>query len=330
MKWESSDGRLIYAFGLLSVLLWPSPRTEAQFVTQPPNVLPDSKLSLSRSDHVLSSFARTDFSLLPKSLLQSKSQIVGDGSASDLLHSGYRARDKVCRPVEDPHSKACRVKLFPALWQSFQFLSIQMSVDLGMDPNERAKLVNAIDQGKFWSRYWQTLENFRYSHYNDDDTIKTTYLGHPMMGAETEFIWIQNNPRYREIEFSNTKNYWKSRLWAMIPTTICSFEWLLGPISESAMGNQGINYYVDKQIHKRTNGTGYVDFIITPVGGLLWAVGEDWLDLHVGKKMRRKRNPGMLLLSAFVIPVKSGASILRYKPPWYRDAEHPASRGPRD
>src|SRR6266849_5262449 len=66
-----------------------------------------------------------------------------------------------------------------------------------------------------------------------------SYIGHPMMGAETEFIWIQNNPRYSEIEFSSTKSYWKSRLWATIPSTIYRFEWLLGSISESSMGNQG-------------------------------------------------------------------------------------------
>ncbi|OLC92130.1 MAG: hypothetical protein AUH86_19610 [Acidobacteria bacterium 13_1_40CM_4_58_4] len=29
----------------------------------------------------------------------------------------------------------------------------------------------------------------------------------------------------------------------MLPSTLFSAEWLLGPLSESAMGNQGINYY---------------------------------------------------------------------------------------
>lgn len=329
MKWRSPPTQLGYSFGLLFALLCSSSATQAQLAVQSPRPLPDSKLSSWNRDYGMGSFARSDFSLNSQSLLQSKPRDAGDGTTA-FVGSGYRTADKVCRPEADPRAKASRVKIIPAMWQSFQFLSIQLGVDLAMDPIERGKLVNAIDQGQFWSRYWKTLQNFRYNHYSDDDSIKTTYIGHPMMGAETEFIWIQNNPRYSEIEFANTKSYWKSRLWATIPTTIYSFEWLLGPLSESAMGNQGIDYYYYKAAHKRTNSTGYADFI-TPVGGLLWAAGEDWLDLHAGKKMRRRRtNPGMLLLSSLVTPVKSGASILRYKPPWDRDSEHHSSIEPQD
>jgi hypothetical protein len=43
-----------------------------------------------------------------------------------------------------------------------------------------------------------------------------------------------------------------------------------------------------------------------------------------------QQQPGMLFLSSLVTPAKSGASILRNKPPWYRDSEHRSSIEPQD
>jgi hypothetical protein len=220
----------------------------------------------------------------------------------------------------DLHSPECRVKFFPAVGETFEFLSICMLVDAAMDSHLRDSFTFDMSHGVFWRNYFKTLEHFRYSNYNDDDSVLTTYLGHPMQGSVYDFVWIENNPRIRALEFSNTKQYWNSRLWAMIPCTFFSVEWLLGPLSESSIGNQGYGSYYDPIIHGRTNGTGFGDFVITPIGGFLWTVGEDWLDLHVGKRMRaRSRSKGTLFLSALVTPTKSGAKILQFQAPWSRD-----------
>jgi hypothetical protein len=226
--------------------------------------------------------------------------------------------------LKNPHSRACRLKYFSAFAQSFELLSIDMAGVMAMDPIGRANFVQAITHGQFWSNYWKTLQNFRYMHWNDDDSIQTTWIGHPMEGAGLEFIWIQNNPKVNSLQFENTRRYWNSRLWAMLPSTLFSAEWLLGPLSESAIGNQGIGYYHYKAHHnKLTNGTGCVDFYITPIGGLLWSVGEDWLDLHVVKKFKAKhRNWALRLLVSTITPTKSEANLLRFKAPWYRDYEH--------
>jgi len=207
-----------------------------------------------------------------------------------------------------------------------------MVSDMAMDPIQRGKFVYAITNGQFWNNYWKTLQNFRYTHWNDDDSIKTTWIGHPMEGAALEFIWIQNNPKVSSLQFENTKRYWNSRLWAMLPSTLFSAEWLLGPLSESAIGNQGINYYHYKADHNKwTNGTGYADFVVTPIGGLLWSIGEDWLDLHVVKKFKAKhRNWALLVLVSSITPTKSEANLLRFKAPWYRDYEHLPAGMPAD
>lgn len=243
----------------------------------------------------------------------------------------FQMERKGCDP-KNPHSRACRLKFFSAFAQSFELLSIDMVSDMAMDPIQRGKFAYAITNGQFWRNYWKTLQNFRYTHWNDDDSIKTTWIGHPMEGAALEFIWIQNNPKVSRLQFENTKRYWNSRLWAMLPSTLFSAEWLLGPLSESAIGNQGINYYHYKTDHNKwTNGTGCADLVITPIGGLLWSVGEDWLDLHVVKKFKAKhRNWALLGLVSTLTPTKSEANLLRFKAPWYRDYEHQPARMPAD
>jgi hypothetical protein len=245
--------------------------------------------------------------------------------------SAFQVNREACDP-KNPHSRDCRLKFFSAFAQSFELLSIDMVSDMAMDPIQRGKFVHAVTHGQFWNNYWKTLQNFRYTHWDDDDSIKTTWIGHPMEGAALEFIWIQNNPKVSGLQFENTRRYWNSRLWAMLPATLLSAEWLLGPLSESAIGNQGIGYYHYKADHNKwTNGTGYADLVVTPIGGLLWTVGEDWLDLHVVKKFKAKhRNWALLALVSSITPTKSEANLLRFKAPWYRDYEQLPAERPAD
>ncbi len=214
--------------------------------------------------------------------------------------------------------------LHAALLQYLEFLGAEMGGNLAMDSGALYTLKYDLSHGLFWSRYVYTLKHFRFSHWNDDDNFWTTWIGHPMMGSVAEFIWIQNDPKSRELEFGNSKAYWNSRLKAMIPSAIFSAEWLVGPISETSIGNQGLTYYNDKSNHNKwTNGTGFVDFVVTPVAGVLWSAGEDWVDLHLLKKVRgRTNNRAKLFITSLLTPAKSGANIFRFKAPWYRDSEH--------
>lgn len=99
-------------------------------------------------------------------------------------------------------------------------------------------------------------------------------------------------------------------------------QWLLGPVSESSFGNEGLYYYIN-HAGKYSNGTGYCDLVVTPFGGLLWSVGEDLADLHFASKIRtRTRNPLLLFASSFITPTKSGANLLCLKAPWYRDPDY--------
>ncbi len=57
-----------------------------------------------------------------------------------------------------------------------------------------------------------------------------------MEGAVAGFIEIQNDRRYRKLEFGDN-NYWKSRLRATAYAFAFSTQFEVGPISEASLGN---------------------------------------------------------------------------------------------
>jgi hypothetical protein len=77
--------------------------------------------------------------------------------------------------------------------------------------------------------------------------------------------------------------------------------------------------------NRYTNNTGWVDFIITPIVGTLWLLGEDTLDRYVSDPLvdRHPNAFGYKALRMGLNPPRSLANLLRGRYPWYRDYEHP-------
>jgi hypothetical protein len=173
--------------------------------------------------------------------------------------------------------------------------------------------------GKWWDRYIASAAQWRWDRWSDDNPALDDYVGHPMMGAITDSIWIQNDPRGMTLEFQNDRDYWNSRLRALAWTTFFSFEWKLGPLGEASIGHNGDHYFYDKGV--LTNETGWVELVTTPAGGFGWTIAEDYLDKHVVTKLEKKTgNPILLTVANFLTPARATANILRFRPPWYRDS----------
>ncbi len=212
--------------------------------------------------------------------------------------------------------KACRVDWWRTVGESFLLLSIQHGGNIAMDNNTRWNLTH----GSFWGDYAYCVEHYRWSRWKDDDPFGVDYIGHPMMGALTSSIYEQNDPRQRALTFENTHRYWMGRLRAMAYSAAYSAQWKIGPLSEASIGNTGIGYYVRASDGVWTNETGMQDFFVTPVGGMAWNVGEDIVDRYVFRRVLRARKNRLLLFSAaFMTPTRSGANILRFRAPYYRD-----------
>ena len=48
----------------------------------------------------------------------------------------------------------------------------------------------------------------------DGDPFYVNYVGHPMQGAVSGYIWTLNDTQYRYVHFGKDPEYWKSRLRA--------------------------------------------------------------------------------------------------------------------
>ena len=173
--------------------------------------------------------------------------------------------------------------------------------------------------GKWWGRYVASVQEWRWNRWADNNPVLDDYVGHPMMGAITNSIWIQNDPKGMTLGFENDWPYWRSRLRALAWSTFYSFAWKLGPLGEASVGHNGDHFYYDNGVY--TNETGWVELVTTPVGGLGWTVAEDYLDKHVVTKLEAKsHNPILLTMDNFLTPARGFANILRFRPPWYRDS----------
>jgi hypothetical protein len=216
------------------------------------------------------------------------------------------------------HGKPCRVSWSRLLGESFIFLAAQHGGNIAMDHDTRNQLTN----GDFWAKYEYCVEHYRWSRWKDDDPFGVDYIGHPMMGAVTNSMYEQNDPKQRALQYENTRRYWMGRLRATAYSAAYSAQWKIGPASEASVGNTGINYYIRARDGVYTNETGMQDFFITPIGGLAWNVGEDAIDRFILSRVRRgTRNKWLLLASSLSTPGKSAANVARFRAPYYRDPD---------
>ncbi len=214
------------------------------------------------------------------------------------------------------HSPHCRVHLHQLVISTALFNAFEDAGNLYTGYWYRYETTH----GKWWDRYVDSVEGWRWTRWSDNNPFLDDYVGHPMMGAITNDIWIQNDPKSMTVDQSNTWPYWRRMLRAGAFSTFYSFAWKLGPTGEAAVGHNGDHYFVDEKGTTITNETGWVELVTTPVGGALWTMAEDALDKHIVAPIEAGgRNPFALLGLSFLEPAHATANILRFRPPWYRD-----------
>ncbi len=217
-------------------------------------------------------------------------------------------------PRDETRARECRVHWRQLLITSAVFNTFQNAGNLYTGYWYRYETTT----GKWFQRWINSAASWRWDKWDDDNPRMDQYVGHPMMGSITNYMWIQNDPKGMTVEMANTREYWRSRMRATLFSTAYSFEWKLGPFGEAAIGHNGDQYFTDN--NTKTNETGWVELVTTPVGGLLWTMAEDALDKGVVKKIEATpRRPVTLLLLSFLTPSRATANIFRFRPPWYRD-----------
>ena len=218
-------------------------------------------------------------------------------------------------PYDQTHARECRVHWPQLLISSTVFITFLNAGNLYTGYWYRFETTH----GDWFQRWIDSAADWKWGRWADDNPFLDDYIGHPMMGAITNFLWIQNDPKSMTLTQSNTWPYWRRMLRATAFTTVYHFEWKLGPIGEAGFGHNG-DHIQDEANGQTTYGTGDVEMVTTPVVGGLWTMAEDALDKHVVTHLEAKsHNPFALLGDQFLNPARATANILRFRPPWYRD-----------
>lgn len=210
-------------------------------------------------------------------------------------------------PIADPllndGTKYDHVNWRGLLGQSFRFLIVQQTFRYLTEEDTRHP------HQSFFAGYRNSVTNLH--GWADGDPFIVNYVGHPMQGAVSGYIWVQNDGRYRFAEFGMNRDYWKSRLRAAAYSYAYSVLFEIGPVSEASIGNT--QSFFPQQ--------GFVDQVVTPSIGMGWMLAEDSIDKYFIKWFETKTgNPYLkLLVRSWLNPSRSFANIFAGTQPWHRD-----------
>ncbi len=191
-----------------------------------------------------------------------------------------------------------------AIKQSLLFLSVQH----GYAILGQAKTRRALKHGPFFKDYVDSVKSLH--GWDDGGRFFTNYIAHPMQGALTGHIYVQNSPQALREKFSMSPQYWKTRMKAFLWTAAWSTQFEIGPISQASIGNVGLK-------GKQT----YEDIVVTPIAGTIMLVAEDAIDRYVIERIERGNNNFYVKVFARMIfnPTRNFSNMLRFKEPWHRD-----------
>jgi hypothetical protein len=204
---------------------------------------------------------------------------------------------------------AAGIKWDKVFLESLFFLGIEHGFRL-LDPKQ--PYPRQALRGPFFKDWFDTVGTL--AGWGDGDPFLINYIGHPVQGAVSGRILLQNDPHSKYLEAGYNREYGKSVLKAFGFALFYGLQFELGPISEASIGNS----QPSACCHHPTS---YVDLVITPTVGMGWLAGEDLADRYfMGYLERRTKNrPLIIAARTFSNPSRSMANILRIKWPWYRD-----------
>lgn len=189
--------------------------------------------------------------------------------------------------------------------ESLQFLAVEHVFRCATEPGTRDGFGTS-----FWGGYLNSVGNLH--GWADGDPFYVNYVGHPMQGAVSGYIWMHNDRAYRDVEFGKNRRYWKAKLRATAFSYLQSVQFEIGPVSEASIGH--IQSLFPQQ--------GFVDHVVTPFIGTGWSIAEDWLDRKVirGTEARTSNRLVRGMARVWLNPSRSMANVMGTRVPWYRDS----------
>ena len=192
---------------------------------------------------------------------------------------------------------------------SVKLLLIEHGIRIAFQEKTRREL-----EGPFWKDYERSVHVPR--QWEDTDNWLVNYIGHPIHGAAAGYVWLDHEPD-APVDLGLDGRYWSSRGRALAWSAVYSLQFEIGPLSEASIGNVGL----------RPETTGWVDYVVTPVGAFGLIVAEDALDRYLVRPFERRfrnryaRGAMRLLFN----PGRTLSNSASGRLPWYR-AGRPITR----
>lgn len=168
-------------------------------------------------------------------------------------------------------------------------------------------------KGRFFNDWKQSVKNLR--GWDDGGKFFTNYIAHPLQGAATGRIFVNNSDMATKQEFGKSKKYWESRLKAAVWSAAWSAQFEIGPISEASLGNIGMR---DKTGRSRM---AWGDLIVTPAVGTGVLIGEDAIDKYILKNWLEKKIKNRVIINTLrtlLTPTTGFSHVVGGRWPWKR------------
>jgi hypothetical protein len=206
------------------------------------------------------------------------------------------------RPIRPAQEKQ-RVLWRQAVVQSLLYTGVMHTFNVWTEAGTRDTL-----NGHWYQNYIHSVAELR--GWSDSDMFMAPYVGHPLEGSIFGYIFRQNDPKYRDVQFGDGREYWVSILRSMAWSAIWHTQWKIGPVSEASIGNV--------MLHASP---GFITLVDTPTLGAITMVAEDAADryLIMGLENRTANSAVIVLARSFLNPGRTFANLMAFRLPWHRD-----------
>ena len=187
----------------------------------------------------------------------------------------------------------------PLLFESVHATTWQQVFRLLSEDQSRKRLTQ-VPMFQNWQECLKALD-----HWDDQGPTAVNYVAHPLMGAMSGRLLLNNDAKGRVVRPSED-GYWPSRFRALAFSAAYSTQWEIGPMSEAMLGLSPTK-------------EGVVDLVITPTIGFIWTLAEDALEEHVVRRIERRGSATLTRVTRTVFsPSRTLANVAGLRVPWHR------------
>jgi hypothetical protein len=220
------------------------------------------------------------------------------------------AEDVDGQPAQTPFNGPGARASAPSAWKgafedSLRLLMIEHTTRIAFQEKTRREL-----GGPFFRDYVRSVKIP--DTWNDGDSWAVNYVGHPIHGAASGFIWLDHEAGAHDPSLRFSRSYWASRGRATAWAAVYSLQFEFGPLSEASIGNVGM--------HPGT--TGWVDHVVTPMGALGIMFVEDALDRFLIERIETWTGNRIVRTASRIVfnPSRTLSNAAQGKMPWTREA----------